>query len=110
MVVDLARCASALARRTGAPRADTCKTPLPPSFTLYIHKRYSVKTANGEGDALPTYSKNCSRDPRCPKPGGHTGHCKLKGEGDAPPTWSKNCSRAQLHVELHEGALGGALL
>ena len=41
--------------------------------------------ASGSGaqllmDAPPTCSKNCSRDPRCPKPASHRGHCKLKGD------------------------------
>ena len=41
--------------------------------------------ASGSGaqllmDASPTCSKNCSRDPRCPKPASHRGHCKLKGD------------------------------
>ena len=40
VVVDLARCASALVRPTGAPRGARTLAKPPPCFILYRHKRY----------------------------------------------------------------------
>ena len=58
-------------------------------------------------DAPPTCSKSCPRDPRCPKPAGHRGRCKLKGNGSGPalaPAAAAGCTTTEepFATELHE--------
>ena len=73
----------------------------------------SLGEASGSGvhsllmDAPPTCSRSCPRDPRCPKPAGHRGHCKLKGnEGDPVlvPAAAPACTTTKepIATELHE--------
>ena len=58
-------------------------------------------------DAPPTCSKSCPRDPRCPRPAGHRGRCKLKGNGSGPalaPAAAAGCTTTEepFATELHE--------